>query len=334
MYYPMFPVVPVVSTYNPFPVLHPGVQWVPHPQPHPTISAQTFWQLSDQEPQPATVFDAAAAARFAALNGYPLPGTAPRGWVPPTFPPPGRNMPLVYATPYFDPTGHLLGTGPTYPVGLPTPTGSTGTGNRSRGGTPGQRVNMAVTLNSALIPNPGNDSVQWLLWDLRHDPVTARRVAPREVVLSATDRFGLAATHPEVPRVQIAYHLPAGLDMLQYWGAIDVSASGSAVSVRDVLEAVYAFFHTPLTTHEARAIQDGFPTVWKRVCDAFQRRCEEHLGIADVEWNKGVRRVDCLGDAYMWWGMWVTENRMGNTFQLNLGTVPRRGAAGPGRRGR
>lgn len=174
-----------------------------------------------------------------------------------------------------------------------------------------------------LIPNPGNPDVPWLIWDLRLPPSQAKRIAPRAVVVSARDRFKDVAMHPSTPSVTIVYNATT-LWAPGSWGpiAIDKRSSGGQVLFEDILDAIYDFFQTPLVWNEADAFKRDLPEAWQQMKRAFQRRCREFPGLSEVEHRNGMRRVDCLGDRYMFWGLWVTHNLDG-TFQLNLGTVPK-----------
>ncbi|KAI0690815.1 hypothetical protein C8T65DRAFT_671175 [Cerioporus squamosus] len=300
-----------------FPALYPHFYWAPHPQPHPTVSPATFFDLAAM---PASQLDAAAALR---MSGFPLPGTMHEGWQPPAWPPAG---PLIGAPTYVDPMGSVR-SGQTHALfptpygsamGLPTP--SSGHGAAILQTSPFGAIPL---LHPYLMPNPGNAAEPWLLWDIRHPPSTARRVAARAVVVGAQDKFKDTATHPPVPRVHIAYSTNT-VNLLNYWGPIVIDkGEGGTVSIGDIIEGLYEYFQQPLLQHEAAVIERDFPDVWRQVTQAFRKRCRDHYWIPEVEWARGMRRVDCLGERHMFWGMWVTHNANG-TFQLNLGLVPKK----------
>ncbi|TFK87550.1 hypothetical protein K466DRAFT_467918, partial [Polyporus arcularius HHB13444] len=103
------------------------------------------------------------------------------------------------------------------------------------------------------------------------------------------------------------------------WGPIVIDkGENGKVSFGDIIEGLFEYFQQPLLPHEADVIERDFPDVWRRVKLAFEQRCRKHHGIPQVEWARGIRRVDCLGERHMFWGMWVTHNANG-TFHLNLG---------------
>ena len=201
---------------------------------------------------------------------------------------------------------------------LPTPNSGNGTTVL-----PTSPFGAIPLLYPCLIPNPGNRAEPWLLWDVRHAPSTAKRVAARAVVLSALDQFKEAATYPPVSRLHIAYNTNT-IGMINYWGPIVVDkGDGGTVNVEDVLDAIFDFFQQQLLPHEAAVIERDFPDAWRQMQDAFRKRCRDAHAISEVEWLQGMRRVDCFGERHKWWGMWVTHNADG-TYQLNLGLVPKK----------
>ncbi|RPD60226.1 hypothetical protein L226DRAFT_471623 [Lentinus tigrinus ALCF2SS1-7] len=113
--------------------------------------------------------------------------------------------------------------------------------------------------------------------------------------------------------------------MLNYWGPIVVNkGEGGTVFFEDVVDAVYEYFQQPLLPNEAAMIERDSPDAWRQMMTSFSKRCRDAHGIADFEWRQGMRRVDCLGERHMWWGLWVTHNTANGTFQLNLGLIPKR----------
>ena len=240
-----------------------------------------------------------------------MPGTMPNGWQPPPWPPSGS---VNGAHRHVDPTGSA---GQTHTI-LPTPNSGNGTAVQ-----PTSPFGAIPLLYPYLIPNPGNRAEPWLLWDVRHAPSTAKRVAPRTVVLSAVDKFKEPATHPPVSCVHIAYNTNT-IGMINYWGPIVVDkGEGGTVLVEDVLDAIFDFFQRQLLQTEAAVIKRDFPGAWRQMMAAYEKRCRDAHGIFEAEWLQGMRRVDCFGERHMWWGMWVTHNANG-TYQLNLGLVPKK----------
>ncbi|KAI0311681.1 hypothetical protein OF83DRAFT_1022988, partial [Amylostereum chailletii] len=103
------------------------------------------------------------------------------------------------------------------------------------------------------------------------------------------------------------------------WGAIAVEKAGAAVSVGDVLEAVYAFFQKPLTGSEYRAIVGRREGAEAELLAACWDRCRRAGGLPGASARRGYRRVDVLGGSTAWWGMWVILDGASGTWTLHLG---------------
>ncbi|KAI0765871.1 hypothetical protein BD413DRAFT_455811, partial [Trametes elegans] len=128
-------------------------------------------------------------------------------------------------------------------------------------------------------------------------------------------------TEPATHEVQIVYGT-AMPGMENVFGPIHIrKPPGRAVTVGDMLRAVYEFFQTPLRQDEADALKARYPDMWHAWGEAFRTRCREapHIAVPTAEWNQGMRRVDTLGERVKYWGLWTTHNASNNTWQLNLG---------------
>ena len=231
----------LASSVTPFPVptqiplmlptAIPAMMWQPHPRPHPYIAPQVFF-ATDQDPIPASLFDASAVARL--TGGWPLPGTVPKHWRPPTWPPAGASLPLM--TP--DGSAVIAPTPSTTLTTLPTPvsipfmggsvTGTPGVAAIPVGGLRISPYGALPMLCPYLIPNPSNGSLPWLVWDVRFPPVLAKRITGRRTTLPAAPKLGEPATHPPVPRVHIAYNMSV-LGALNAWGPIVVDKGEKGV---------------------------------------------------------------------------------------------------------
>ncbi|KAI6044099.1 hypothetical protein EDC04DRAFT_2561761, partial [Pisolithus marmoratus] len=124
-------------------------------------------------------------------------------------------------------------------------------------------------------------------------------------------------TAPASDRILVRYDV--GL-INQHWGLIVIERPGGGVTIRDLLEGIYAFFQTRLTHAEVEHISSLGQDNYRLLVDAYRTRTtQRRLGVLrDWEWREGLRRVDCLGDVRWWWGAWVTYNSDG-TWQLHLG---------------
>ncbi|KAG6328873.1 hypothetical protein ID866_10216 [Astraeus odoratus] len=192
-------------------------------------------------------------------------------------------------------------------------------------------IDVPVKLAPWLIPNPLNSALPQLEWDVSTPPSTARRITGAHVnlPLDASDGgsrgsgiSGDPATAPSFNRILVLCDV--GM-MNHLWGPIVVEPErGETVTVRDLLDGIYAFFQIPLTRAEVEHISSLGTDNYHRLVDAYRKRTTENQprvrGLREWEWRQGLRRVDCLGDRKWWWGTWVTYNSNG-TWHLNLGLV-------------
>ncbi|KAI6033627.1 hypothetical protein PISMIDRAFT_113866 [Pisolithus microcarpus 441] len=98
-----------------------------------------------------------------------------------------------------------------------------------------------------------------------------------------------------------------------------------------LLLGIYAFFQMRITRKEVERISALGEDSYQSMVDAYRRRTTRRkLGaLRDWEWKEGMRRVDCLGEGWWWWGVWVTypyyndgdDNLEGTPWRLNLGLV-------------
>ncbi|KAI6044122.1 hypothetical protein EDC04DRAFT_460943 [Pisolithus marmoratus] len=229
-------------------------------------------------------------------GGWPLAGTS--AWWPPCV---LGTTPLSGSVPQWSP-----GTWPP----LPWPT------------------DVPVRIAPWLIPNPVNPNVPQLEWDVSTHPTTARRVTGAHVTLPLDSGVGGSsgtgidhepATSPASDGIFVRYDV--GL-ISQLWGPTVIERPGGRVTIRDLLEGIYAFFQTHLTHAEVERISSLGRDNYRSLVDAYRRRTtQRQLGVLrDREWREGLRRVDCLGDERWWWGAWVTYNSDG-TWQLHLGLM-------------
>ncbi|KAI6011109.1 hypothetical protein EDC04DRAFT_2905651 [Pisolithus marmoratus] len=189
-------------------------------------------------------------------------------------------------------------------------------------------TDVPVRLAPWLIPNPINPNVPRIVWDVSTHPTTARRVTGAHVTLPLYSGGGGSTaagidheqvTSPASDRILVRYDVGS---IYQLWGPIIVERPGGRVTIRDLLEGIYAFFQAPLTHAEVERISSLGQDNYRLLVDAYRRRTtQRQLGVLrDREWREGLRRVDCLGDERWWWGARVTDNSDG-TWQLHLGLM-------------
>ena len=274
---------------------------------------------------PATHLDAAAMARIS--GGWQLSGTAPADGMSPQWPPVGGPSPLTVSVDARGRSSHGVDV-----ALMPTPTATPAAPLPSTPGsciTPVPRQCLPLspwgptpTLSDHLIPNPANAMLPLLVWDVRVPPELAKRIWPRCTIGPIKPYLSTPATTPQVPRVHVAWRANAFARSAR-WGAIvaDKGGADGAVSVGDVLDAIYEYFQTQITPDEAEELAEDFPALWTAACAAFEKRCREFLGIPEVARQQGMRRVDCLEEKHTFWGMWVTHDAQ-RRFYLNLALVP------------
>ncbi|KAL4064730.1 hypothetical protein V8B97DRAFT_1300688 [Scleroderma yunnanense] len=266
------------------------LSWIPHPFPHPSVSAAVFWSGPTViGPSPAAPIIAhaeplnpTAAARL--TGGWPLPGAVPI-WSPGTWPlmpwpidVPVRLAPWLIPNPINSVLPQLEWDVSTHPSTARRVTGA--------------HVNVALDMSGA-----GGSRGRAIL----DEP----------------------ATSPGFDRILVLCDV--GL-MSRLWGPIVIEpARGNTVTIRDLLDGIHTFFQTPLTHAEVGHISTLGRDNYSLLVDAYRKRTTDprvgaDTGLRDWEWRQGLKRVDCLGDRRWWWGVWVTYNSNG-TWNLNLGLV-------------
>ncbi|KAH7908530.1 hypothetical protein BJ138DRAFT_1103428 [Hygrophoropsis aurantiaca] len=174
-----------------------------------------------------------------------------------------------------------------------------------------------VTIAPWIIPNPKSSYVPQLRWDIARHPMTGRQIVGKAISLSIDPILGEKATHPPVKKILIVCDIGF---MSRFWGPISVERS-SDLKVWDVLTAIHDFFQTPLTLAEVQTIEGLSWGNGERLRQAFRKRVyENNSGLSEYQWRQGLRRVDCLGDKKIFWGLWPTFNP-DSTWHLNLGLI-------------
>ena len=248
---------------------------------------------------------------------------SPAAWMPHPLPHPaipaqvfwGTNMfngPRMWPTSPFTPGAAATLTG-----GWPLP-GAIPPGWSPRAWPPTPRQTNAesarIILCPWLIPNPAMPSMPHVVWDITKHPNTARWVTGRHVTVPLSMRFSQVATYPETRVMHI--HCDIGLASAR-WGPVVVE-KGSAITLGDVLFAVYDFFQRRMSEEDVDFVASLREGNRERMYEAFYRRCRTSHSLTEWEWRQGMRRVDCLQDRTAWWGTWVSIRHDDRWF-LNLG---------------
>ncbi|KAF9234745.1 hypothetical protein BU15DRAFT_52219, partial [Melanogaster broomeanus] len=175
--------------------------------------------------------------------------------------------------------------------------------------------NIPIHLSPHLIPNPINAHLPQINWDVTKSPATATRLTPNHVNVGLESILGQAITYPEAKKVFVMCDVG---HMSALWHPIRINQTRK-VTIRDLFDAIYQYFQTPLTHPEVEYIRGLDRNNYHVLEDAYRRRCRESTSLPGWEARQGLRRVDCLGDRKHWWGVWITQQ--GGTWVLNLGLI-------------
>lgn len=180
-----------------------------------------------------------------------------------------------------------------------------------------------ILLAPYIIPNPANAYLPHFMWDVSASPETAKRITGNHIILNVQDKFKEPITYPPVKRLVVRCNVGVAEAL---WGPIEVKQSGKkGVSILDVLTSIYDYFQVGVGRREVErmsyALGDG--EVYRKMTDAMFQRCITTPALPGYEMRAGLKRVDCLGDATFFWGMYITYND-DLTWQLNLGLVNRK----------
>jgi len=191
----------------------------------------------------------------------------------------------------------------------------------SSSATTGRRA--VIQLAPWMIPNPCNAAMPHIMWDISQLPTTAKRITGNHVITNVTDKLDDVATNPAVDRLVVVCQVGVAQSL---WGCIDVRASRpKGVTVWDVFNGVYEYFQKRIGRRELGRMKEmlGDERLEEKMADAFYQRILITPALPGYELKEGLKRVDCLGDASFFWGLYVSYND-DNTWQLNLGLVNRR----------
>jgi hypothetical protein len=161
------------------------------------------------------------------------------------------------------------------------------------------------------------------MWDISQSPTTAKQITGNHVIKTVTERLDDIATHPGVDRLVVVCQV--GVAQVS-WGHIDIRASGpKGVTVWDVFNGIFEYFQKRVGRRELDRMKEmvGDEQLEEKMAAAFYQRVLITPALPGYELEQGLKRVDCLGDASFFWGLYVSYND-NNTWQLNLGLVNRR----------
>ena len=161
------------------------------------------------------------------------------------------------------------------------------------------------------------------MWDVSQLPTTAKRITGNHVIKDLTEKLDDIATQPAVDRLVVVCQVGVAE---QQWGHVEVKASRpKGVTVWDVFNGIFEYFQKRVGRRELDRMKEmvGDEQLEEKMAGAFYQRVLVTPALPGYELKEGLKRVDCLGDACFFWGLYVSYNDDG-TWQLNLGMVNRR----------
>ncbi|KAH9968537.1 hypothetical protein BGW80DRAFT_1338142 [Lactifluus volemus] len=126
----------------------------------------------------------------------------------------------------------------------------------------------------------------------------------------------VTAVFPEADEIVVVYDTGPAQGLMQ-----PIRIKKEMVSCGDVFWAIYEYFQKPMSPDEVGVIKSRSEDDYRRLLEAYHRRCLRTPGLADITRQQGVKRVDCLDDRTAWWGMspiWAPDD----TWSLLLHLMP------------
>ncbi|KAJ7654331.1 hypothetical protein B0H17DRAFT_386349 [Mycena rosella] len=150
---------------------------------------------------------------------------------------------------------------------------------------PQPQINLSPELCSPRGTHP------YLEWDITQFPSSAqlcttpysRKPAPLDGGATFPPTHLLTLSFADNPVTQV---------WEQQWGPIFARGQGAhALTVEDVLDAVYRYFNTPLTPEDRELVS---PHAWGLICDAYYARLPRSPNMRAYDARRGALRLDVL----------------------------------------
>ncbi|KAJ7718647.1 hypothetical protein B0H16DRAFT_1387705 [Mycena metata] len=143
----------------------------------------------------------------------------------------------------------------------------------------------------------------YLDWDITCFPSTAKRCTTPSAH-QTLDSLDGPATFPSTRLLTISYadtDNPILMHWESHWGPIFARGQGAhAVTVENVLDAIYTYFNQPLS-HADRAALSG--PAWDMVSEAYYRRLPQSPNLGAYDVSRGALRLDVLNSATKFCGL-------------------------------
>ncbi|KAJ6631399.1 hypothetical protein B0H10DRAFT_2207067 [Mycena sp. CBHHK59/15] len=182
---------------------------------------------------------------------------------------------------------------------------------------------VPLHIHPSLIPNPINPTIPQLQWDVLHAPEQARLYTGRGIIKKPSLKD--VAVFPAANRIWICAEdecQPLAYWM-QIWGPIIVDKTSSA-KIIDVLDAVRAYFMTPLTREDFRIIRESRsplnPEPLRPLARMARKRAGDAYELFDISMDH-FKRIDVLGTYRRWGGVRPAMFQDG-TWELFMNLLP------------
>nr|GAT44616.1 predicted protein [Mycena chlorophos] len=236
--------------------------------------------------------------------GFPTPATTP---VWPSMPITPLDTGLVSLP--ADSDAWVPGTFPPQPFGTPVP----------------------LHVNPILILNPLNPILPVLQWDVLHAPEQARLYTGRGIFKPVGKVMSEAVVFPDASSIWVCADPESSAGSatvlgywMDVWGPIIVSKPSGALKILELLDAVRAYFQTPLTRADISLIRDSKsplnPKPLVPLKNAAYRRADDAYELPDIS-KREFKRIDVLGAFRQWGGVRPMVFQDG-TWRLFLTMLP------------
>ncbi|KDR81700.1 hypothetical protein GALMADRAFT_239829 [Galerina marginata CBS 339.88] len=157
-----------------------------------------------------------------------------------------------------------------------------------------------------------------LVWDIIHPPDYARLCDRRYFKRWILPDFDSPAFEPSVQTAWVMSDHPVLSHWISRWGPVSMKLE--KITVKDLLDGIYYYLRTPLTTQDMAHIK-SIPGNKDALRFARARRAKESREVEAVVIKQGYRRVDVLGGHRRFQGLRV-EILPDYSWRLHLGLLP------------
>jgi len=183
-----------------------------------------------------------------------------------------------------------------------------------------------LVLHYQLIYPQNPSAAPEILWDVIHPPAFARVSSDRQFFKKwRPPDFDTEALQPTgIKKVWILSDHIVLAHWVERWGPIIVISSKS-LTIRDILEGIYAYFRTPLTSDDLHHV-NSIPDNRRCLSYAHAQRAKDSYEIEAVVISQGYRRVDVVGGHRKFHGLRISilpDQTWRLYMNLTPGTVPR-----------